>query len=207
VIGNLEFRALIEKLTPFDIGILVAAAVMALGAFCPLVSIPIVGSLNYMMGGRGDGIIIVGCSGAIIALVVTGYRRMSAIFAAGALIMMVVTLARFAEALSKAQHELLKPTTGPNPFGGLAKLMANSVGLQWGWVLLFGGALGVLVLALMAPRADVSEGAQPAKSEEEKAFSSADKIIADYLENRKISPAIRDQSMPQQTGFGKRRAF
>jgi hypothetical protein len=36
----------INKLTPFDIGILVAAAVMAFGAFCPVVRLPVVGSMN-----------------------------------------------------------------------------------------------------------------------------------------------------------------
>ena len=46
---------MIKKLTAFDIGILVAAAVMALGAFSPIVHFPIVGSMNYVMGGRGDG--------------------------------------------------------------------------------------------------------------------------------------------------------
>jgi len=46
---------MIEKLTPIDAAILVAAAVMALGAFCPIVHLPIVGTLNYVAGGRGDG--------------------------------------------------------------------------------------------------------------------------------------------------------
>jgi hypothetical protein len=43
----------IEKLTRFDIAILVAAAVMALGAFCPIVRFPFVGSINYVMGVMG----------------------------------------------------------------------------------------------------------------------------------------------------------
>ncbi|XIA63338.1 hypothetical protein ACFIOY_29795 [Bradyrhizobium sp. TZ2] len=196
---------MIVKLEPFDIGILVAASVMALGAFCPLVSLPIVGSLSYMMGGRGDGVVVLGCSAAIIGLVVTGYRRTSAIFAGGALIMMVVTLARFASALSEAQSELVKSTAG-NRFGALAKLMANSVGLEWGWILLLGGALGVIVLALLAPLPMILVEKEPRlHKDQEEGFAAADQIIADYLENRKVSPAIRNQSMSQQTAFGKRR--
>jgi hypothetical protein len=66
---------MIEKLTKTDIGILIAAAVMAFGAFCPLIKLPIVGSLNYFMNGRGDGIFVVGCSAAIVACVTFGYRR------------------------------------------------------------------------------------------------------------------------------------
>jgi hypothetical protein len=149
----------------------------------------------------------IGCSAAIIGLVLTGYRRTSSIFAAGALIMMVVTLARFSEALSKGRTALLKPTAGPDPFRKLTEILANSVGLEWGWVLLFGGAFGALVLALMAP-GPIAATAEAAKkpSEGDVGFSSADKLIADYLENRKISPAIRNQTMTPQSGFGKRRA-
>jgi hypothetical protein len=64
-----------------------------------------------------------------------------------------------------------------------------------------------LVLALMAP-GPIAATAETAKtpSEGDAGFSSADKLIADYLENRKISPAIRNQTMTPQTGFGKRRA-
>jgi hypothetical protein len=76
---------MIEKLTRFDMGILVAATVMALGAFCPIVRFPIVGSVNYVLGGQGDGVYVVGCSAAIIALVIFGYRRTTGILAAGAL--------------------------------------------------------------------------------------------------------------------------
>jgi hypothetical protein len=196
----------IEKLEPFDIGILVAAAVMALGAFCPLVSLPIFGSLNYMMSGQGDGVIIVGCSAAIIGLVVTGYRRTSAIFAVCALFMMIVTLMRFVSALSEARHDLLKSNSGTHVFDGLTKLVLDSVGLEWGWVPLFGGAFGVIVMALMAPQPTTSMAAQ-APPDGERDFSSADQIISDYLENRKISPAIRNQSVTRPTGFGKRCGF
>jgi hypothetical protein len=53
---------MIQKLTKSDIGILIAAAVMALGAFCPIIRLPVVGSMNYMMGGRGDGVFVLICS-------------------------------------------------------------------------------------------------------------------------------------------------
>jgi hypothetical protein len=192
----------IEQLKPVDLGILIAAAVMALGAFCPIISLPIIGSLNYVMRGNGDGIIIVGCSVAIVALTICGYRRTTAIFAAGALGMMVLTLARFAALLSKAQADAASAKS--KAFGGLASLMVNSVGLEWGWGLLFGGAFGVLVLALSAPRQSASPTNTQSKTEPENgSFSSADQIITEYLKNRPISPAIRTAGQ-QPVGFGKR---
>jgi hypothetical protein len=119
---------------------------MAIGAFCPIVHLPIVGSMNYVVGGRGDGIYIVGCSAAIIGLVVFGYRRTSGIVAVVALFIIMRALVVFSAALSKTQTELTKDT---GPFGGLSNLIANSVGLEWGWLLLVGGALAVTVMAVL----------------------------------------------------------
>src|ERR1700730_1760509 len=136
---------MIEKLTRFDMGILVAASVMALGAFCPIVRFPIVGSVNYVLGGGGDGLYIIGCSAAIIALVISGYRRTTGILAAGAFFMMLTTVVQLAAKLSQAQADLAKDK---GPFSGLSTLLANSVGLEWGWLLLIGGALSIIVLAM-----------------------------------------------------------
>jgi hypothetical protein len=194
---------MIDKLTRFDVGILIAASVMALGASCPIVRLPIVGSMNYVMGGRGDGIFIVGCSAAIIALVTFGYRRTTGILAVGALFMMIMTVVGLASKLSEAQAALAH---NPGPFAGLASLMANSI--EWGWLLLIGGALAVVILPLLAPREIVPAADGPrykSQDDEGVAFASADQKIAEYLENRKISPAIRAQSTPEPIGFGKRR--
>jgi hypothetical protein len=195
---------MLENLKPADLRIIIAAAVMAVGAFCPIVYLPIVGSLNYVMGGRGDGVYIVGCSAAIIALVIMGYRRTAGLVALGAVFMMMYALVGFSATLSKAQSGLAKDT---GHFSGLASLMANSVGLGWGWFLLVGGALGVIVFVMLAttefvPATDSKR--QQSQSDDVELTSAADKKIAEYLENRKISPAIRNQSMPRQAGFGKR---
>jgi hypothetical protein len=195
----------IEQLKPIDLGILIAAAAMGLGAFCPIITLPIIGSLNYVMRGNGDGIIIVGCSAAIIALAICGYRRMTALFAAGALVMMVVTLSQLAAILTKAQADAARSAKS-NAFGGLTSLMMNSVGLGWGWVLLFGGAIGVLVLVLLSPRQTALSVDTQFNTDDPdgEPLSSADKVIAEYLKNRLISPAIRNGG--KQPGFGKRGA-
>ena len=198
---------MIERLTRFDIAILIAAAVMALGAFCPIVRFPVVGSINYVMGGRGDGIYVVACSAAIIGLILTGYRRTTGLLAAGALFLMMMAVIQFEAKLSKAQADLAKDS---GPFSGLTTLIANSVGLEWGWLLLIGGALAIVILALLAPGElvpGVDHQRDKTQDDEHASFASADQKIAEYLENRKISPSIRAQSTPEGIGFGKRRAF
>ena len=172
---------MIEKLTPVDVGILIAAAIMALGAFCPIVHLPLVGSMNYVMGGRGDGVYVVGCTAAIVALVIAGYRRTAGIVAVGALFILVRALVGFSAALSKAQADLAKETGFA---GELGSLIAGSVGLEWGWILLVGGALTVIVFAILAPSevvAAVDGKRQQNRDDEAESFSSADKKIADYL--------------------------
>lgn len=194
---------MLENLKPADLRILIAAAVMAIGAFCPIVHFPIVGSISYVMGGRGDGIYIVGCSAVIGALVLVGYRRTAAVVALGALFMMMYALVGFSAQMSKTQAGLKKDT---GPFSGLGSLMADSVGLGWGWLLLIGGALGVVVLVMLTPPEVVAatDGQLPSQDDDVETAAAADKKIADYLENRKVSPAIRNASMPRQAGFGKR---
>jgi hypothetical protein len=95
---------MLEQLKAVDLGILIAAAVMALGAFCLIASLPIVGSLNYVMRGNGDGRVILGCSAAITALTICGYRRTTAIPAADALMMMVDAVTRFAILPAPQRH-------------------------------------------------------------------------------------------------------
>ena len=120
---------------------------------------------------------------------------------------MMMAVIQFEAKISKAQADLAKDS---GPFSGLTTLLANSIGLEWGWLLLIGGALAIVILALLTP-GELVPGAdhQPDKTQDDAhvSFASADQKIAEYLENRKISPSIRAQSTPEGIGFGKRRAF
>jgi hypothetical protein len=185
---------MIEKLTPIDAAILVAAAIMALGAFCPIIHLPVVGTLNYVAGGKGDGVWIVLCAIAIAGLVVTGYRRTTGFVAFVALGVMLRALIGFSSVVGKAHAEFAKSMEG-NPFAGLGKLVLNSVGLEWGWVLLVGGALAVIVLAAIAhvgKSARTPESSEQSPGVESPFMASADRRIAE-----------KSQAGPQ-VGFGKR---
>jgi hypothetical protein len=196
---------MIDKLTPIDAGMLLAAAVMALGAFCPIVHMPIVGSITYVMGGRGDGILVVLSAMVIVVLVIMGYRRTSGIVAAVALAIMLHAIIGFSSVLANANADLARSMNG-NPFGGIAKSLVNSVGLGWGWVLLVGGALAVIILAIIDHAqkmpAPAAANVDQRKGDGGDFLASADQRIAEYMENRKISPSLRATS--QQSGFGKR---
>jgi len=118
---------------------------------------------------------------------------------------MIMSVVHFAAALGKAQTDLAEDS---GSLGGLATLIANSVGLEWGWLLLIGGALAIVVLALLSPGEivpAVDDQRHKTQDDNDGSFASADRKIAEYHENRKISPAIRRQSTPsRQVVFGKR---
>jgi hypothetical protein len=115
---------LIEDMKPADWGVVTAAAVMALGAFCPIVSMPIVRSIS-------------------------GYRTKSAFIGAGSLVLMY-TLVQFATKLSELQNEAAQNAKSVGAFCGLITTFSKSVGLEWGWFPLLGGAFGVVVIATSA---------------------------------------------------------
>ena len=142
---------MIERLNTYEKSILAGALAMAAGTCLPIVSMPVVGSINYLRGGRGDGMIILVLSGAIMAAVIYGYHRMAAVAGVTALAIMFTTLVRFLEALSKVQGEAAK-LARDNPFGELAVIVARSVGLEWGWIPLIGGAIAVVAAGLLAWR-------------------------------------------------------
>ncbi|NYG49875.1 hypothetical protein GGD67_007374 [Bradyrhizobium sp. IAR9] len=191
-----------EKLTPLDSGVILAALVMAAGAFCPIVTLPVVGSLSYVMSGNGDGIFIVIGAMGIVALILTGYRRASGMVAGAALFWMLITLVKIAALLADARAKLDQSMKG-NPFGGIAKVLANSVGLGWGWVLLFGGAIAIIILAFASQR---SPGKSAKVSDPDPlvpAFSNADNLIAELLANQKKQGTAQPSSAAL-ASFGKR---
>jgi hypothetical protein len=186
---------------------------MGVGTFLPIISLPLVGSINYIAGGRGDGTIILILSAAVVAAVFYRYRRTAACFGFVALIIMSATLVRLLDAyatLRSATAGLAKDS----PFGGLATLASNSVGVGLGWIPLIGGALTVLAAGLMSDtgsdkiesnpvgfsRPDHNTVAPPSTQEPDDAWTAKiDQKIAHLQDTRQRSTAI-----PRSRAFGKR---
>jgi hypothetical protein len=125
------------------------AVLLFVGAFLPIVSLPIVGSVNYFNNGQGDGIIIVGL--ALISALLILIRRYRGLWATGGLSLLMLgytfyTLtARIADARASMESQL-----AGNPFIGLAQAAMQSVQLQWGWAVLVLGAVLLLATAVMS---------------------------------------------------------
>ena len=120
----------------------------------PLISLPIVGTLNYWStlgtnangGGFADGVFILGA--ALIATVLTIAKKYQALIIAafGAIVVTSIDLANVVNVVNESKASIADKLQG-NPFAGLAIGLANSIQVQWGWAVLY---LGAAVLAYVA---------------------------------------------------------
>lgn len=112
---------------------LLGSFLLGIGNFLPIISVPLLGSFNYMLNGEGgDGLIVLGL--AIIAglCILSGRLVWARIPAIGAGLVMAFTLFNYSS------------TIGQSPFGSFVRL-------EWGWLVLIPGCALVL-LAAFAPQ-------------------------------------------------------
>jgi hypothetical protein len=193
---------MIERLSTYDKVLLGGALVMASGTLFPILRLPIVGSFNYIAGGKGDGVVVLIIAGAIVFATLYEYRRIAAVLGLIAMGVMAHSLIGIFVILAKARAE---PLPKNNPFKGLGDLLISSVGIEWGWVPLIGGALAVVMAGFMSSSttsfgsmSKLAGGASSDTVDPEK----ADTTIAMYLASQKRSAIKANESgMPT---FGKR---
>ena len=115
----------------------VGVALTCLGVFCPLMSLPLVGSMNYFLNGRGDGVLLfigaVVCS-FLLALRIYWPMWVAAFINAG-------LLSQLAFRMQKLATE--PPETNNAMANAMAKAMINAFQIQWGWFVLVLGAIAM----------------------------------------------------------------
>lgn len=123
------------------LGIL-GAAILVIGAFSPIVSAPVVGSLTYFNNGRGDGVVILILAIIVAAMLILPNRHpeWTMVMGAAALGLTAGAFAKIAYGMSAMRSEMSRELAG-NPFAGLAEAMVGSMQMQWGWALLIIGGL------------------------------------------------------------------
>ncbi|MGB8524491.1 MAG: energy transducer TonB [Candidatus Acidiferrales bacterium] len=135
-----------------------------MGAFLPIVSLPIIGSYNYFRNGHGDGTIILVL--AVLSVILAVTRRFGWLWITG-LCTLAITLYDLVNAimlLSDAQGKMDEQLAG-NPFKGLADVAMNSVQLEWGWaVLIIGGVLIVVAAAIRDSPAALHQATEESSS-------------------------------------------
>ena len=122
------------------------SVVLFVGVFTPIISVPIVGSVNYFQNGKGDGVIVL-----IFALISIGLvfaKKYGGLWVTGfgALAVMLFTFVNFQIRLSEMKDEMAMKLAG-NPFRGIADAAMQSIQLQWGWAVLIVGACLLIAAA------------------------------------------------------------
>jgi hypothetical protein len=130
---------------------LIGSLVLFVGVFTPIISLPIVGTMNYFQNGKGDGVIVLAL--AIVSLILTLTKRYRGLWftGIGSLAVMIFTFVNFQMRMSELQAQMESQLSG-NPFRGLADMAMQSVQIQWGWaVLIVGAGLVIAAAAIKTP--------------------------------------------------------
>ncbi|MEA5594797.1 type IV pilin-like G/H family protein [Rivularia sp. UHCC 0363] len=134
----------IESLQIVKALVIAGAVLLAIGVFCPIISAPIIGTLNYFHNGNGDGVILLILSAISIFLVLKHEFRYLWWTGFASLGVTILGFLGFQWKLSEIKSSMESELQG-NPFRGLADATVNSIQLQWGWLVIL---LGIgLILA------------------------------------------------------------
>ncbi len=135
---------------------LIGSSMLFIGVFAPLVSVPILGSVNFYGGGKGDGVGIVIL--ASISFVLIFLDKVKELRWTGLLSLLIIGYAFFkiqskiSEIKSKTNTEL-----ADNPFRGLADLAVNSFQIQWGFAVLLLGSMVLIWAASVEWRDELTQ--------------------------------------------------
>lgn len=134
---------------------IVGAIVLFIGVFAPIVSVPIMGHMNYFQNGKGDGAIVLVL--AVLSLVAVLINKEALLFftSLGCLGTLTFTFVNFKIGLSRM---LAEASSSDDLFSGLAELAASAVQLQWGWALhVIGACLTLTPIFLKSTSEDTSQ--------------------------------------------------
>lgn len=130
---------------------LAGSGLLLLGVFLPILQLPFAGSVTYFNNGKGDGVVIAVLAAAGILLTLARYYRIMLITGSLATGLVLVDLVNVMSRIDSVKHDMGK-NLEDNPFRGLVDVAAASVQLQWGWAVLFVGALLTIGAAVVHSR-------------------------------------------------------
>lgn len=118
----------------------IGVALLAIGVFLPMITLPLVGSVNYYSNGQGDGILILGI--VIVSVILLIMKRMKGLIITGILSFVMVAFTFFQ--LKSSLNELL--------YGDeMGELFSEFIKIDYGigWIVLVIGSILLLVAGLI----------------------------------------------------------
>lgn len=118
------------------------------GVFTPIITMPVVGSINYFQNGRGDGVIVLLLAAFSFVLALGQKYRFLLFTGGGSLAILAFTFFSFQYKMSQMQSQM-KAGGSDNPFAGIGEAMLSSVQFSWGWAVLVVGSGCLIAAALL----------------------------------------------------------
>jgi hypothetical protein len=134
---------LLRKITGF-----LGAFFLFAGVFCPIINVPIMGSMNYFQNGRTEGVfVIVAAAIATILCFIDEYRWLL-LPGIGSAVIISITYYDYYSRMHAAR-EKLKSALLDNLFKGLADAAFQTFQFEWGWAILIAGVVLVTAAGIM----------------------------------------------------------
>lgn len=124
--------------------LLLRAIALLVGVFCPVVSVPIVGNLNYIGTSKAAGVLVLACGAMALVFAITDEMEWAWSAGLPALGAVGFSCYQYYAKIADMRASMDKELAG-NPFAGLAKNLTEVIQPQWGLAVMFIG--GVLVTA------------------------------------------------------------
>ena len=133
---------------------MIGSIILIVGVFTPILSVPIMGNMNYFQNGEGDGTIILIL--AVISFILVLIKKCKGLWftGLGSVGVLLFTFIDFQSRMSQIIANMESELAG-NPFRGLADIAIQSVQLQWGWALLIVGSALIIASAAMKEEKDL----------------------------------------------------
>lgn len=134
----------------------VGAALLIVGLFTPIVSMPIVGNVSLFNNGSNISamvLLLLAVGAAVLAA--KGLEQDVLWPGSGASAILIYAFGRLQYGLSEMRESVTKELAG-NPFAGIAQAAVGTVQVQWGWLVLATGA-GLLVYSGLVARRESAE--------------------------------------------------
>lgn len=137
---------------------MLGGVVLLLGAFVPIVRLPIVGQISFFHTGQGYGVILILLT--VTAMVLTILRHYKLVWIPALITSGILAghLFNFLRIIAEMDSVTQGISDESGLFGGLVTLLFESVQLEWGWVILFLGAALVLLVPVSHPPSRLAVG-------------------------------------------------
>jgi BON domain len=130
---------------------LAACTVLTFGVFAPVISVPVIGSINLFYNGHGDGVLLLVGAGISAVCALIDQNWVLWLTGLGSFGITLFDLFNAASAISNAKGEMDQLLSG-DLLKGFADVALQSVQLEWGWaVVIFGSSLLLASAAMSDP--------------------------------------------------------